>query len=467
MKRPITLQLCGTLLLMSCALQVGAQTPAAPDTAALEAEIKLKELQYKLRQAEQNLKDAEIKALEQTQKEEAARRLIARQNDAEKLLDQQAANALSASDIGKDLQLVTALKGAFGDVPKIGKEGAVTISDGGTTQLLATRSGSAWAAMQIAKQVCSDLKAAGVTGAYIAPVGFDEKVVRTKLFFSEVESIKRYADNVKEELNGVQLASAAGIVAGLNVARYLLGGAQELSKALRPDYGYGIAANTSRANLIEKSIAAGCPEQLVNTELETSLRLGVGTSSLSEALTALITFADQYDGKSAVLTSQIAEAREKLLAEKAKPKEDRSVPAIEQSESTLKGLQSMARQLQIVEPAAKRVKAFLESLKTREAQVLEALVWTNFESKWQNHPRLQLTISAQDVQITKTSAWTEQKILAAAHVEVLFYVVDKDGKVLVSGARMQSASSPVLDLTKAGTSTFVGCAVSQRTPNCP
>lgn len=467
MKRSMPLKLSGALLLTCCALHVGAQEPTAAETTALEAEIKLKELQYKLRQAELNLKDAELKALEQTQKAEAARRLIARQADAERLLDLQATNATSASEISQDLQLVTKLKEALGEVPKIGKEGTVTISDGGTTQLLATRSGSAWAALQIARQLCVDLKAAGVTSAYIAPAGFDEKLVRTKLFLSEVASIKQLADSTQEQLNGVQLASAAGVIAGLNVARYLVGGAQELSKALRPDYGYAITANASRANLIEKSMAAGCPDQLANTDLETSLRLDIGTSALSESLNALISFSDQYDGKASTLTSQLAEAKEKLAAEKAKPKEERSASAIEQRESTVKGLQVIAGQMQGVEPTAKRVKAFLESLKTRDAQVLEALTWANFESKWKARPRLQLTVSAQDVQITKTSAWTGQKILAAAHVETLFHVVDKDGKVLVSGARMQSTSAPELELTKAGTLTFVGCAVSEKTPVCP
>ena len=465
MKRLIALKVCGALLLAGCALHVGAQDTSAA-TAALEAEIKLKELQYKLRQAEQNLKDAELKALEQTQKEEAARRLIARQADAEKLLDLQSANAVSASEIGKDFQFAAKLKEAFGDAPKIGKEGAVTITDGGTTQLLATRSGSALAAMQIARQVCSDLKAAGVVGAYIAPAAFDEKVMRTKLFLSEVESIKKYADDVRSQLDGVQLASAAAVIAGLNVARYLIGGAQELSKALRPDFGYALAANTSRASLIEKSIAAGCPAQLANIELETSLRLSIGTSALSDSLNTLISFVDQYDGKAAALTAQLADAKEKLAGEKAKPKEDRSATAVEQSEGNVKGLQAMARQLQGVEPTAKRVKVFLESLKTRDAQVLEALTWANFESKWKDSPRLQLTVSAQDVQITKTSAWTGQKILASAHVETLFHVVDKDGRVLVSGARMQSASAPEMELTKAGTVAFAGCAVSAKSPVC-
>lgn len=466
MKRPMALKLCGALLLVSCALHVGAQEPAA-DTAALEAEIKLKELQYKLRQAEQNLRDAELKALEQTQKEETARRLIARQADAEKLLDLQAANAISASEIGKDLQLAAKLKETFGDAPNIGKEGAITVTDGGTAQLLATRSGSAWAAMQIAKQVCADLKAAGVAGAYIAPAGFDEKVVRTKLFFAEVDSIKKYADSVQAQLDGVQLASAAAVIAGLQVVSYVIGGAQDISKALRADYGYAIGANTSRANLIEKSIAAGCPAQLANIELETSLRLGIGTSTLSDSLAALMRFADQYDGKAAALTSQLADANEKLTAEKAKPKEKRSAPAIEQAEGNVQSLKTMTRQLQGVEPAAKRVKVFLESLKTRDAQVLEALTWATFESNWKDKPRLQLTVSAQDVQITKTSAWTGQKILAAAHVEALFHVVDKDGKVLVSGARMQSASAPELVLTETGTLAFAGCAVSQNTSDCP
>lgn len=466
MTRTMALKLCGALLLANCAVHVGAQEPAA-DTAAIEAEIKLKELQYKLRQVEQNLREADIKALEQTQKEEAVRRLIARQADAEKLLDLQASNAVSTSEIGNDLLLATKLKEAFGDAPRIGKEGAIAVTEGGTPQLLAARAGSAWAAMQTAKTICADLKAAGVTEAYIAPAGFDEKVMRSRLFLAEVESLRKYADRVQPLLGDAQAASAAAAIGALNVGRYLIGGVQELSKTLRSDYGYAIAANTSRASLIEKSIAATCPEQLANTELETSLRLASGTSGLSDSLDALIRFADQYDGKAAALASQLAEAKEKLTAEKAKSREERSARVIEQTEGNVKGFQNEVRQLQGVEPAAKRVKAFLESLKTRDAQVLEALTWANFESKWKDKPRLHLIVSAQDVQITKTSAWSRQKLLSAAHVETLFHVIDKDGNVVVSGARMQSASTPELDLTKAGTLVFAGCAVSRTTPNCP
>lgn len=467
----------GTILLTGCSLHVSAQTstPAA-DTAAIEAEIKLKELQLRLRQAEQNLRDAEIKELEQAQKAEAARRLIARQALAESQLDLVAANAVSASEMSRDLQLASKLKELLGNAPSIGKEGAITITDGATSQLLATRSGSAFAAMQVAKQICADLKTANVVGAYIAPTGFDQKVLNTRFFFSEVKSIEKLADGATAQLDSVQAqaASAGSLIGGLTVLRYLIGGAQEISKALRADYGFAVSANGTRANLVEKAIAASCPDRLANVELETSLRLDSDTSGLSQSLNALISFVDKYDGKVAAVTSQLTDAQQRLVAERAKLKEKPSEAVtkrleinIEQLEISVKGLQLVGRQLQGVEPVAKRVKAFLESLKSRETQVLDALTWANFEAKWKDRPRLQLTVSAQDVQIIKTSAWTRQRILATSHVETLFHVTDKDGKVLVSGARMQSAAAPELDLTKPGTRPFTGCAVSQAVSTCP
>lgn len=455
------------MLLFIGALHAQAQAPTDA-AAALEAQIKLKELQLKLLQADQNLKDAELKALEQSKKEVAAQRLLARQADAEKLLDLQAEGAVSGAQLTNELLLATKLKDAFGDAPKIGKEGAISISDGSTTQLLVTRSGSAWASLKIANQICDDLKTAKVEGAYIAPTGFDEKVVRSRLFKAEVDSLKRYADEKKAVFDGVPLQSVATVVVGLQAARYLIGGAQELSKALRPDYGFSIAANSSRAALIEKSIAARCPTVLANADLETFLRLGMGSTALSDSLNTLIDFADTYDGKLSGLTSQLNAAKEDLAAEKAKSKEERSAEKIDTADRKVKGFQPLLKQLQLVEPAAKRVKTFLDSLKTRQAEVIEALVWAGFDNKWKDKPRLQLTVSTQDVQINKTSAWSGQKISAAAHVEALFHVIDKDGKVMVSGVRLQSATSPELALTKASKGAFAGCVVvADEGTSCP
>ena len=464
--RRATAPMLAIVMLVSGAMHSHAQT-AVDDAAALEAQIKIKELQLKLLEADQALKNTELKTLEQSQKLVAAQRLLARQADAERLLDLQATSAVSGAQISNDLLLVTKLKDALGNAPQVGKEGVVNITDGSNTQLLSTRSGSASATLKLAAQICNDLKTANIAGAYVAPVGFDEKVVRSSLFMTEVDALKRYADNNRSTLDGVRLQSAAGVLAGLQVARYLIGGAQDLAKTFRSDNTFAISANNSRATLLEKTVSAYCPAQLANTDLETSLRLGMNSSTLSDSLNTLIDFVDSYDGKLAALNSQLAAAKEELAAEKAKPKEERSEAKIDAADRKVKGFQPTSLQLQLVEPATKRFKAFLESLKTREAQVIEALVWANFDTTWKAKPRLQLTVSAQDVQITKTSAWTSQKILAAAHVEALYHVIDKNGQVLVSGARVQSAAAPELELSKAGQDTFAGCMVAPGAMACP
>lgn len=453
------------MFLLGVGLQAVAQTPT-DDTVALEAQIKLKELQLKMLQAEQNLKDAELKALDQSRKEVAAQRLLGRQADAEKLLDVQATGAVSGAQVANDLQLVAKLKETFGDVPRIGKEGAVSITDGSTTQLLSTRSGSALAALKFANQICDDLVAAGIKDAYVAPAGFDEKVVRSRLFKAEVDSLKKYADDQKAVLEGAALQSVAAIATGMQVARYLIGGAQELSKTFRADYSFAIA-NSTRAVLIEKSIAARCPAELANTDLETSLRLGMDSSPLSDSLSTLINFSDRYDGTLAATTSQISAAKERLAAEMAKPEKKRSKATIENEDHNAKSLQQELKKLQLVEPAVKRVKTFLESLKTRQTEVVDALVWADFDNKWRSKPRLQLTVSAQDVQITKTSAWTNQKILAATHIEVLYHAIDNFGKVLISGARVHSVTSPELELAKPGNDLYIGCVVVPKGATCP
>lgn len=471
MKRITEFQRVPRLLLVAMlqfagALHASAQTPAE-DIAAIEAQVKLRQLQLQLLQAEQALKDAELKSMDQTAKQVAAQRLLARQADAEKLLDIQAANAVSEAKVSGDLQLAAKLKGAFGEAPNIGKEGAVSITDSSTTQLLATRSGSAWAALKIAEQICADLQTANIAGAYIAPVSFDEKLVRTRLFMAEVSALKKYADDQKSALDAVNLQSAAAVVAALQVGRYLIGGAQDISKALRSDYAFAIAANTSRAALVEKSIAARCPDRLTNSDLETSLRLGMNSSDLDTSLSGLIAFVDTYDGKLANLNAQQTAAREELATEKAKSGKDRSAQKIANAEANVQGFFPMTQQLQLVEPAVRRVKTFLDSLKTRQADVTEALVWAGFDKSWKDKPRLVLTVSAQDVQVTKTSAWSGQKIMAAAHVEVLYHVIDSAGKVLVSGAREQSVAAPELELTKPGSVSFPGCSVVKGGAACP
>lgn len=423
----------------------------AGDTSAIEAEIKVKELQLKLKEAEQKLKDAEIKAIEQAQREEAARRLLARQVDTERTLDAQATNNLSATDLAKDLQTFGKLKETFGDPPKIGLEGTVTLTEGGTTQLLATRAGSAQASFELADLVCKALSRAKVTGAYIAPQGFDEKLMKSALLQAEVDGLVNHIATYKSQLGGIQAASAAGIVAGLNIARYLVGGAQELSKAIRPNYAYAVSSSSSRANLLEKSIAANCPGAVANVDLETSMRLHSNTGAFSTQVDKLIAFLDEYDGKSSVLTAGIAETNAKLTLERAKPEKDRDASVIEEQETRLKTQKGELGKLQLIEPASKRVKSYLDSLKSRDAQILEALTWANF-TEWKDKPRLQLTVSSQDVQVTKTSAWTAQKISSASHIEVLYSVVNSKGLVLVSGAATKSIVSPVLDMKTVGSS---------------
>lgn len=457
-RRTTMVPLIAAMLAAAGVVPAGAQTPAN-DPAAIEAEIKVKELKLKLLQAEQALKAAELKALEQSQQLTAAERLIARQGDAEKLLDLQAATALSGAQTTSDLQLAAQLKTAFGNAPTIGKEGAITIADGSTSQLLVTRAGSAKAALAIASQICKDLKDAGVAGAFIAPAGFDEKVVRTRLFKAEVDSLSRYSAGPGQELEGVQLESAAAVVGGLQVARYLIGGVQELAKTLQADYSLAVSANASRAILIEKSIAAQCPTVVSNTDLETSLRLAMDSSALSASLSSLISFVDLYDGKLAALTTQLADARGELAREQAKPKDERDQGKINEAHRKVKGFVPFVRQLQLIEPAVKRVKTFLDSLKTRDAQVAEALIWAGFETKWINQPRLHLTVSAQDVQVTKTSAWTGQKIFASSHVEALYHVLNKDGAVVVSGARAMSTTAPEIEVGQASADRPAGCTV--------
>jgi hypothetical protein len=440
----------------------------AGDTSAIEAEIKVKELQLKLKEAEQKLKDAEIKSIDQAQREETARRLLARQADTERTLDAQASNNLSATDLAKDLQTFNKLKETFGDPPKIGLEGSVALTEGGTTQLLATRAGSAQASFELADLICKALAKAKVTSAYIAPQGFDEKLMKSSLLQAEVDGLVNHIATYKGQLEGIKTASAAGIVAGLNIARYLVGGAQELSKAIRSNYAYAVSSSSSRANLLEKSIAANCPGAVANVDLETSMRLHSDTSTFSTQADKLIVFLDEYDGKSSVLTATVAETTAKLTLERAKPEKDRNASVIEELDTRLKTQKGELGKLQLIEPASKRVKNYLDSLKNRDAQILEALTWANF-AKWKNSPRLQLTVSSQDVQVTKTSAWTAQKISSASHIEVLYSVINSEGLVLVSGAATKSIVSPVLDMKTVGSSslscvTLAGVASCERTP---
>lgn len=454
------------------AAQPAAIAQAAAETTALENELKLKELQLKIRETEQKIREAEqkireseqkineadTKALEQAQKAEAARRLLARQGDAEKLLDVQASSALSAAEIGQDLQLFAKLKEAFGEPPKIGQEGSIAVSEAGAAQLLAARAGSAQAALELARVICASLGKAKVSGAYVAPAGFDEKYFKSRMLQDEADGMRASIRSARDKLAGIEVASATAVVAGLNVARFLVGGAQELSKAVRSNYGYAVSNNTSRATLLETSVASTCPQAVANVNLETSLRLGAISGEFAKAIQELAAFSDDFDGKNAVVTAQLAEATKWLDAELAKPEKERNQGTINELKLKVENLRFLQSELQAVEPVSKRAKGYLESLKGRSAEVIEAMAWANF-APWAGKPRLQLTVSAQDVQVTKTSAWTTQKLSGASHLEAIYHVVDAAGKVLVSGAATRSLVQP-LEMNKPGASGFSCTATS-------
>lgn len=452
--------LAGAMLVVPAAI-----AQSAAETTALESDLKLKELQLKIRETEQKikeveqkLKDADTKALEQAQKEGAARRLLARQADAEKLLDLQASSAVSAADIGQDLQVFAKLKEAFGEPPKIGQEGSVAVTDAGAAQLLAARAGSTRAALDLARVICASLGRAKVSGAYVAPAGFEEKYFKSRMLQDEVNGMRASIRPAKDKLTGIEVASVATMVAGLNVARFLIGGAQELSKAVRSNYSYALSNNSSRAALLEKSIASACPKSVANVDLEVSLRLKGPSGEFATAIQEVADFADEFDGKNAVITGQLAYETKRLDAERAKPEQDRHTGTISELTTKVENLRSRQSELQSLEPVSKRAKAYLESLKGRSTEVIEALAWANFAS-WADKPRLQLTVSAQDVQVTKTSAWTAQKLSGASHVEATYHVVDAAGNVLVSGAATRSLVQP-LEMNKPGAAGFSCTAVN-------
>lgn len=463
------------VLLLFAALSASAQSPVETEIKQLEEDAKLTEARKKKADAEAALVDSNRKLLE-------AKALQDRAGDDAAKAAAGSRGAKKAAELDEDLTELKKLKEVFGDVPKVGREGTMSINATNENQLLGIRAGSIEATAEVARRMCDVMKKGGTTNAFFAPADLDLKVQRTRLFIGELDSVHQLAQSAQESLGGIKSASVTGLMAAMSGARYLLGGIDELSKIFRGDYAVAVA-NTSRSSLLEALVAGKCPTQVKTVGLESVLRLRVD-ASIRGKLDAMVSFLVDHEGRAAAAAQETtrykaeleaAVAKEGLVqaelkkldaeyaksaAEKQMKLEDETktkkpepqyrkarqalVDQISKANSdvvTLKqqvsGLLDIGKQLKALDPTVSRVKAFLEGVKANSATFAEAVAWSGYDDTklgLRNLPRISYVLSAQDAQVTVDRAFIGRRLDGMSTVEVVFQVVTEEGDVKAGGA---------------------------------
>lgn len=419
--------------------------PAYAEDAPAEDELTRLKHEKELSDARDTLAKAELAELETARKiaeEKAAQKRLA---DEQKTLDINAETALDTAKKSKGLAGIKQLKEIFGDPPAVGKEGGVSFSSEASGQLLEARLGSAEAVVELAGKVCGVLKSKSITGAYLAPSGYELKLQQASIFTAELTALSGEMDAAKEDMStAVHAASAEAAIAGITAARYLIDGVSQISKAFRADYSYSLSS-TVRSTLFERSVAAQCQDQLIRVDLEQYLRRKASRPEAYADLNKISSFVAEYDAGKAALSGKIQDF-EKEFSEAEKAKKSKAI--LDGIKLRIDGARAGLRKLSKYEGLSVRGKAFLESIKGSEEKVLENMAWAGFDL--QEHPRLEFTVSSQDVQISKSTAFTALKLTSATTVEVVYAAFDKDNKVLASGVASYSSGKGGRNLMEKG-----------------
>lgn len=299
-------KLLGCLAWAFATATFGVQAQSATDSEILqlESDAKLADAKKKKADAETALIDANRKLQEAKAQQDRAG------DDAAKAAAVLRGSRKSA-ELDEDLTDLKKLKDLFGEAPKVGREGSITVTESSANQLLATRAGSIAATQDVAARMCASMKGK-VAGAFFAPADLDAKVQRTRIFLGEIDGVWNLAQNKRSELDGIQMASVTAIVGALTAARYLVGGLDELSKVFRGDYA-AVVASTTRSTLLESLVAGACPNELTTVGIESVLRLRVDTG-IRDKLDYIVNFVIDHEARSIEVAQRLANVK-LLIAE--------------------------------------------------------------------------------------------------------------------------------------------------------
>jgi len=320
----------------------------------------------------------------------------------------------------------TALKDVFGQVPTVGVEGTISITDATTGQLLRNKAGSLLVAKSIAIQLCAELKEAKVDDVFIAPTDLDVKMQGSQLVVSELDFLHG------EVSKSPALAGATSALAGLSVAKYGIDGVVSILKLFRSNYEVGLST-TDRSAWLAYFVSATCPKILpvVNTDFVTR------TKSVSDAidkLNTIVKYADDYDRLSTAATEKIALEEKVLATERAKEKKEQDARKIKVSEDEVESQRKSLKDQSANKGLVTRIKALNQFVSSKPAEFLDAVMWNQYRlAPYDKKPRLILSLATQDSQLVKSNYFLGKRIFGQSAGEVMYRVMDVDGKTKAAG----------------------------------
>ena len=349
---------------------------------------------------------------------------------------QEAAAALTKAQVSVDTALVDALKGSFGAPPSVGSDGNVTMSDATQGMLLQVKAGSLLATWRMAEELCTVLKAANVTNAFIPPSELDSKIQSASLVLRElnslVERVRLPANRKLVGLDGAeaQVAPAAALSA-VSLLQYGAGALQTIARLFKSDYTVGLASDATRVAWLEYFMVAKCPEQVPAAQIEAVVR-SQSLASFMGQLNELMDFYVAATAKKASTSSEIEQTKARIAAVKAE-KGDVTV-----LEGRLESLNGVLKELAPLDVWLPRIQALLTAVATTPAPFLDALTWSvfgdaNHSLKIPSRPRLSVVLTTQDAQITKSFWLTGKTVYGRSAGELIYRVVTAEGKVVTVG----------------------------------
>jgi hypothetical protein len=382
-----------------------------------------------------------------------------------------------AAEIGEDLVLVQTLKSALGEPPKVGKEGTLSLSDSKGGFLLRNKVGTLISIQSAVDKLCTQLTVAGVKDAYMTSDGFEAKVFVGQMFGEEVNFQVKLSTQLNGEMKSLQPASVATVVAGLTAARYLVGGISELSKVFRSDFDVAVSENASRSALAQRMTAATCPGVVKISNLEQSLRLtsksrmGTFYGELDQIGSTVGNYAVKVQAfeNAIVVDEKHLDAEKRKLAtlmaeyEKAKQEAEKAGKPIPDKNQQLNETEAKVAQLEDqvlsnknglatlkqTQKDVERLRAFLDSLKTRASEIADYLVWGGFDA-YSSVPHVTLVVTAQDVQVTKDGTFSGKKLSSVGSVELLFVASNPTtGQTITAGTIHETRTIKPIDLQSA------------------
>lgn len=337
--------------------------------------------------------------------------------------------ALATAKVGADSAEVTALIAAFGKPANLGSDGTVTISDSTSGMLLETRSGSLAITAVLAQNLCGVLASKGIKDAFVAPPDLDKKVLASSLFLNEFNALQRVLGDpsIKPYAQAVTKSqiSAAAVMSAVTMLQLGATSLQSVAKLFRSDYAVALA-DGGRGAWLESFLAAKCPEQLPYANVEGVIRAN-GFAAQFATLQSLANVPDSLANAKAAAKRRLDSATDAIAKKVAKKEEPSSTESQEKVDA-----QAAFNQIADLEPLSTRIKALIDSVTSKPDSFIDALVWQAF-SNFADKPRLTVSLSTQDGQVTKTNWLFGKSVYGRSAGELIYRISTADGKVPLAG----------------------------------